>query len=71
VGSALGSSWADPHRLVGLGIYYILGSLVDLVAFAQGLVGAASAPSAAVRILAGVVCFVAVANVPRGATPTG
>jgi hypothetical protein len=49
--------------LAGLGIYYVLGSLVDLVAFAQGLVGMASVPSAAVRILLGVLCFVAVARV--------
>jgi len=49
--------------LVGLGIYYVLGSLVDLAAFAQGLVGTASVPSAAVRILLGALCFVAVARV--------
>ena len=45
--------------LTGLGVYYILGSLVDLAAFAQGLVGAASVPSAGVRILLGVLCFMA------------
>jgi hypothetical protein len=39
------------------------GSLVDLAAFAQGLVGTASAPSAVVRILLGVLCFVAVGRV--------
>jgi hypothetical protein len=49
--------------LVGLGVYYVLGSLVDLAAFAQGLVGTASVASAAVRILLGVLCFVAVARV--------
>ena len=49
--------------LAGLGVYYVLGSLVDLAAFAQGLVGAASVPSAGVRILLGVLCFVAVARV--------
>ena len=49
--------------LVGLGVYYVLGSLVDLAAFAQGLVGTASVPSAAVRILLGVLCFVAAARI--------
>jgi hypothetical protein len=49
--------------LAGLGVYYVLGSLVDLAAFGQGLVGPASVPSAAVRILLGVLCFVAVARV--------
>ena len=72
--------WAarsGPPRLIrivlaGLGVYYLLGSLVDLTAFTDGLVSAASVPSAAVRISLGVVCFVAVARVPsRRATPTG
>ena len=49
--------------LAGLGVYYVLGSLVDLAAFGQGLVGPVSVPSAAVRILLGVLCFVAVARV--------
>jgi hypothetical protein len=49
--------------LVGLGVYYVLGSLVDLAAFAQGLVGTASVPSAALRILLGVLCFVAAGRV--------
>src|SRR4029079_16191941 len=41
-------------------------------AFAQGIVGAASVPSAALRVLLGVMCFVAVDRVPsRRATPTG
>jgi hypothetical protein len=49
--------------LAGLGVYYVLGSLVDLAAFAQGLVGPASVPSAAVRILLGVLCFMAAGRV--------
>ena len=49
--------------LAGLGVFYVLGSLVDLAAFAQGLVGPASVPSAAVRILLGVLCFVAIGRV--------
>ncbi len=59
--------WAarsGPPRLIrvvlaGLGLYYVLGSFVDLAAFAQGVVGAASVPSAAVRILLGVLCLLA------------
>jgi hypothetical protein len=58
-----GSSGLLRIVLVGLGIYYVLGSLVDLAAFAQGLVGAASVPSAAVRILLGVLCFVGVVRI--------
>jgi hypothetical protein len=53
--------------LVGLGIYYVVGSLVDLAAFAQGLVGTASVPSAAVRIFVGALCFMAVATVTAAA----
>ena len=49
--------------LAGLGVFYVLGSLVDLAAFAQGIVGPASVPSAAVRIVLGVLCFVAIRRV--------
>ena len=50
--------------LVGLGVYYVLGSVVDVAAFTQGLVGTASVPSAAVRILLGGLCLVAAGKVP-------
>jgi hypothetical protein len=71
--------WAarsGPPRLIrivlaGLGVYYVLGSLPDLAAFTGGLVGAASVPSAAVRIALGVVCLVAVGVTSRGSAPTG
>jgi hypothetical protein len=49
--------------LAGLGVYYVLGSLVDIAAFYQGIVGTASVPSAVVRILLGVLCFVAAGRV--------
>jgi uncharacterized protein YjeT (DUF2065 family) len=49
------------HRigLFALAGYYIISSLVDLAAFAQGIVGPASIPSAAIRIAVGVICLVA------------
>jgi len=48
--------------LLSLAAYFILGSLVDLVAYAQGVVGVASVPSAAVRIALGGACLFAVAR---------
>ena len=48
--------------LVSLAVYCILGSLVDLAAFAQGIVGIASVPSAAVRIVLGGACLFAAAR---------
>lgn len=45
-----------------LGVYYVLGSLVDVVAFAQGVVGTASVPSAAIRIVVGAVCLLLAAR---------
>jgi len=45
--------------LVSLSTYYILGSVLDLAAFAQGLVGSASVPSAGARIVVGCLCLVA------------
>ncbi len=50
--------------LFGLAVYYILGSVVDLVAFAQGVVGPASVPSAAVRIVVGCACTYAMLKLP-------
>lgn len=43
-----------------LAFYFIVGSLVDLVAFGQGTVGNTSVPSAAARVGLGVVCLYAV-----------
>ena len=45
--------------LVALAGYYVIGSLVDLGAFRPGIVGAASMPSAVVRVAIGVLCVVA------------
>ena len=56
--------------LFTLSVYYVLGSLVDLAAFAQGVVGTASVPSAAVRILIGGACLLAAARL-EGPTAGG
>jgi hypothetical protein len=45
--------------LLSLAGYYILSSVVDLAAFAQGIVGPASVPSAGIRIAVGGLCLVA------------
>jgi hypothetical protein len=54
--------------LLSLAVYYILGSLVDLAAFAQGIVGMASVPSAAVRIGLGGMCVLAALRLSGRAT---
>ena len=38
--------------------YYVVGSLVDLAAFNNNIVGTASVPSAVIRIAVGVLCAV-------------
>jgi hypothetical protein len=43
-----------PGPLAALAGYFLLSSLVDVAAFAQGIVGPASIPSAGVRIAVGV-----------------
>ena len=45
--------------LVALAGYYILRAVIDLAAFAEGIVGAASVPSALVRIAIGAMCVLA------------
>lgn len=45
--------------LLSLAGYYVVGSLVDLTAFNDNLVGLASVPSAVIRIAVGVVCAAA------------
>jgi hypothetical protein len=54
--------------LVSLALYYVLGSVVDLAAFAQGVVGPASVPSAAVRTILGGACLLAAARLTRAST---
>jgi hypothetical protein len=48
--------------LIALAAYYVVGSLVDLAAFANGLLDATSVASAAVRLVFGAVCAFAVAT---------
>jgi len=55
--------------LLSLAVYYILGSLVDLAAFGQGIVGPASVPSAAVRLVLGGACLFAAMR-PTGESAT-
>ena len=45
--------------LVSLASYYVVGSLVDLTAFNDNIVGPSAVPSAAVRIAVGVLCAMA------------
>ena len=54
-----GSSPQRQIALASLAAYYIVGSLVDLAAFNDGIVGTASVPSAVIRIAVGVLCAVA------------
>jgi hypothetical protein len=63
--AARGSA-TTPRRiaLVSLGAYYIIGSIVDAAAFLQGVVGPASVPSVAVRIVLGVFCLFSAAGTP-------
>jgi hypothetical protein len=58
--------------LVALAGYYILSSVIDLAAVAQGVVGAASVPSAVIRIAIGTICVAAAASARRrsSGTPT-
>ena len=60
-GCSLGSAWVIRIVLAGSGSIW-RSIVVHLAAFAQGLVGAASVPSAGVLVLLGVLCFVAVAR---------
>jgi uncharacterized protein YjeT (DUF2065 family) len=45
--------------LLALAGYYVLSSVVDAVAFAQGIVGPASVPSVVVRVAIGLLCLAA------------
>jgi len=51
--------------LAGLAVYYIVGSLVDIDAFAKSIVGPASVPSAAARIGVGTLCLFAAYRLRR------
>lgn len=54
-----GTSQQRQVALVSLAGYYMVGSLVDLAAFNDKIVGAASVPSAVIRIAVGILCAVA------------
>jgi hypothetical protein len=54
-----GSSSQRQIALSSLAAYYIVGSLVDLAAFNDNIVGSASVPSAVIRIAVGVLCATA------------
>ena len=58
-GLLIGDARARRVGLVALAGYYTLSSLLDLTAFAQGIVGLASVPSAAIRIAVGAICLAA------------
>jgi hypothetical protein len=60
-----GNRPARRNGLLALAGYYVLSSLVDLLAFAQGTVGPAAVPSAAIRIAVGAICLVAARNSGR------
>jgi hypothetical protein len=52
------AGWRSRGALFAVTGYLLVGSIVDLRAFADGIVGPASVPSAALRIGVGVVCVV-------------
>jgi hypothetical protein len=70
-------TWAarDPRSaaarlvLAGLAIYYVLGSLVDLAAFVQGVLDPVSVPSAVVRIAVGILCAASVLRLSGAPDP--
>ena len=55
--------------LVALAAYFVGGSIVDLAAFNQDIVGAASVPSAVLRIAFGAMCVVAAVCVATEPVP--
>lgn len=58
------------NALVALAGYYVLSSVIDLAAFAQGVVGPASVPSAVVRIAIGTLCAAAAIAAGRALSGT-
>jgi hypothetical protein len=52
-------SWRTRFALLAVAAYLIVGSVVDLRAYLDGVVGAAVLPSAAIRIAAGALCVLA------------
>jgi hypothetical protein len=60
-----GDGPARRNGLLALSGYYVFSSLVDLAALAEGIVGPASVPSAAIRVAVGAICLVAAWNSGR------
>jgi hypothetical protein len=52
-------SWRTRFALLAVAGYLIVGSVVDLRAYLDGVVGAAALPSAVIRIAAGALCVLA------------
>lgn len=57
--------------LLSLSAYLVIGAIVDLAAFVQGIVGVLSVPSAIVRIGLGAACLVAARRATAGPSATG
>ena len=62
-----GGGWRTRSALVAVAGYLIIGSVVDLRAYLDGLVGGAAVVSATARIAAGALCVLAVLNRRRPA----
>jgi hypothetical protein len=52
-------SWRTRFALLAVAAYLIVGSVVDLRAYLDGVVGTAALPSAGIRIAAGALCVLA------------
>jgi len=63
-------SWRTRFALLAVAAYLIVGSVVDLRAYLDGVVGTAVLPSAAIRIAAGALCVLAAIARARPATTT-
>jgi hypothetical protein len=65
---------ASPRRqwivLASLAAYYFLSSIVDLLAFNDGIVGSMAVPSVAIRVVVGALCAWAAVRSARSAGPT-
>ena len=67
-------SWRTRFALLAVAGYLIVGSVVDVRAYLDGVVGAAAVPSAVIRIAAGALCVLAAVARARpvpAATATG
>jgi hypothetical protein len=67
----LDAGWRTGVALLAIAFYMVIGSVVDVRAYLDSLVGAASLPSAAVRIAVGVVAIVAAVRLPQPVAAEG